>query len=146
MEGGRLEQLRAIVEADLQRAGGSPAGLERAVEALRAMTPTTANREGRDLYARHVLVKAILQCGDTAAALDLATELETSVDAEDHPYFVWLCVWFDLDTVAPDRAWAPLSPAAMRVALLLARAHGADKLVDKLEHRLGTIAEEERPQ
>jgi len=52
----------AVVEADLSRASGSPASLDGAIRALRALEPT-GNVEA-DRYRTHVLVKAILERGD----------------------------------------------------------------------------------
>ncbi len=133
MRGGRLEKLRAVVEADLERSSGG-ADLGPCIERLRAM-PAIGNREA-DLYRVHVLVKALLEQGDVPGATDFIAELESAGDAEARVYRVWLRVWFDLD---PPEA-APFSEGELRLAMLLARAHGADKLVEKLEKRVATIA------
>jgi hypothetical protein len=143
MRGGRLDALRAIVDADLERATGTPGGLERCVEQLRAMKPV-GNREA-ELYRTHVLVKALLEEGDADGAVELITELEPSRDEEQQLYVAWLRVWFDLDGEAADyrHAWPALPEGQLRMATLLARAHGAEKLVEKLEERVSSIA---RPQ
>jgi hypothetical protein len=159
MRGGRLDALRAIVEADLRRADGTTAGLARCVSELRAMPPID-NREA-DLYRLHVLVKAILARGDGQAAFELATELASAVDDEARIYATWLRVWFELDLEASaddaaaatgaadadgdanaDRGepWPALSDGDLRMAALLARAHGAEDLVTKLSQRLSGIA------
>jgi hypothetical protein len=134
MQGGRLDALRAVVEADAERAGGSHEALERCAERLRVRT-RIGNREA-DLYATHVLVKAVLERGDPEIALDLTSALGRSSDEEERLYLVWLCTWFDLD--APR-----LSEGEVRLAALLARAHGAEKLVEKLEMRVAAIARPE---
>jgi hypothetical protein len=151
MEGGRLDRLRAVVNADLERESGTSIGLEQCIEILRAMTPMN-NREA-DLYRTHVLVKAILERGDPERGLAFLPELETSRDDEARVYVAWLRVWFDLDggegrpanerhEVDEQRGapWRPLSEGELRRAALLGRAHGADKLVEKLETRLASIA------
>ena len=140
MRGGRLEELRAVVDADLERSSGTFAGLDLCVKRLRAMPPI-GNREA-DLYRVHVLAKALLECGDASGALELARQLEASGDDEERLYRVWLRVWFDLDATADvaDGSWAPLSEGEVRMAMLLARAHGAEKLVEKLEGRVAAIA------
>ena len=138
-EGGRLDELRAIVDGDLDRAGASSdAALERCVERLRACG-RTRNREA-DLYRTHVLVKAVLQQGATDTAIELATELAVSSDAEERLYATWLRAWFDLEVAAPHVSWPPLAEGELRLASLLARAHGAERLVEELEGRLATIA------
>jgi hypothetical protein len=140
MKGGRLERLRAIVDADLERASGTSVGLERCVEGLRASGPID-NREA-DLYRTHVLVKALLAQGDAEGALEVVGELEPSHDEEQQVYVAWLRVWFDLDAEAADyrHAWPALPEGQLRMATLLARAHGAEKLVEKLEQRVSSIA------
>jgi hypothetical protein len=142
MRGGRLDRLRAIVRADLQRATRSPDALDVAIADLRRMPPLH-HREA-DRYRTHVLVKAVLERGDDETALDLARDLRRSADDEQALYAVWLRVWFDLDEVGEsdegaDR-WPPLVEAEARLAALAARAHGAERLVDKLEARLLAIA------
>jgi hypothetical protein len=52
-------------------------------------------------------------------------------------------VWFELDdepTDDEDHPWPPLAEAQTRLAALAARAHGAERLIDKLEARLLAIA------
>jgi hypothetical protein len=144
MRGGRLDRLRAVVDADLERATGTPAGLERCVEQLRAMDPL-GNREA-DLYRTHVLVKALLEQGDPDGALDVLGALEPSRDEEQQLYVAWLRVWFDLDAEAADyrHAWPAMAEGQLRMATLLARAHGAEKLVEKLEQRVSSIAQSHR--
>jgi hypothetical protein len=140
MEGGRLEELRAIINADLERETGTPAGLERCVQQIHELG-TIENREAR-LYATHVVVKAVLQNGDVEKALELVVPLETSREEEERIYAVWLRTWFDLDTVAEtgDAAASASPEGALRMAALLARAQGADKLVAKLDARIAVIA------
>jgi hypothetical protein len=137
-QGGRLDPLRAIVDADLERATGGPMGLERCIEALRELH-RVGNREA-DLYRLHVVVKAVLEHGATDTALDLAAELALSSDPDERLYATWLRAWFDLDTAASDVAWPPLGEGDLRLASLVARAHGAERLVAELESRLATIA------
>jgi hypothetical protein len=137
MRGGRLEMLRAVVDADLERAVGSAANAERCIERLQSMVPI-GNREA-DLYRTHVLVKALLERGDAEGAFRLVEELDGSRDEEARVYLVWLRVWFDLDADA-DGSWPELSEGELRIAMLLARSHGAEKLVEKLEARLAAIA------
>jgi hypothetical protein len=141
MRGGRLDALRAMLDADAERATGTSVGLERCVQHLRAMEPL-GNREA-DLYRTHVLVKALLQQGDPEGALELARALEASGDEEEHIYAAWLRVWFDLeagDEGADDGQWRPLGEGELRRATLLARAHGAEELVTRLEERIGSVA------
>jgi hypothetical protein len=140
MRGGRLEKLRAVVEADLERSSGTSAGLDQSVERLRAMPPI-GNREA-DLYRIHILAKALLEQGDASGALELARRLEASPDDEERLYRVWLRAWFDLDSGpdAADGSWALITEGELRMAALLARAHGADKLVEKLDARVEAIA------
>jgi hypothetical protein len=152
MRGGRLDVLRAIVEADLRRGDGTTASLARCVSELRAMPPID-NREA-DLYRLHVLVKAILARGDGQAAFELATELASAVDDEARIYATWLRVWFELDleesaadgdgdgdaNTDQGEPWPALSEGDLRMATLLARAHGAEDLVTKLSRRLSGIA------
>ena len=140
MHGGRLEKLRAVVSADLERATGTTAGLERCVEQLRAMEPL-GNREA-DLYRTHVLVKALLELGDPEGALEAIGLLEPSRDEEQQLYVTWLRVWFDLDAETDYRhVWPAIPEGQLRMATLLARAHGAEKLVEKLEQRVSSIAQ-----
>jgi hypothetical protein len=138
-EGGRLDELRAIVRADLDRAAAPPAAtLQRCVERLRS-SGRTGNREA-DLYRTHVLVKAVLQQGATDTALELAAELAVSADADERLYATWLRAWFDLEAKAPDVCFPPVTEGELRLASLVARAHGAERLVAELEGRLATIA------
>ncbi|MDP9148354.1 MAG: hypothetical protein M3O36_00215 [Myxococcota bacterium] len=169
MRGGRLDALRAVVEADIERASGTPGRIEESVRRLRAMEPLN-NREA-DLYRLHVLVKALLQRGDGEGALQVAQELTASRDEEERIYVVWLRAWFDLDGFGDDAsegtedaerccagaeghgddgahagasrrtsAWAPLPEGELRLAALLARAQGAEKLVERIETRVAAIA------
>jgi hypothetical protein len=166
MRGGRLDRLRVAVEADAERAAGSPESLEHCIDQLKAMREEggIGNREA-DLYVLHVLVKAILERGEVEAAVDLVEALGRSKDEEQRLYLVWLCAWFDLDEAAPnDGPEAEPGPEAgakpkkpllgpgpqktylgpdqgeVRLATLLARSHGAEKLVEKLEKRVAAIA------
>jgi hypothetical protein len=140
MQGGRLRELRAVVDADLERATGTSAALERCIQELRDMPPL-GNREA-DLYRMHVLVKALLEQGDPESAVEVLGTLEPSGDEEQQLYVAWLRVWFDLDAEAADyrHNWPPLPEGQLRMATLLARAHGAEKLVEKLEQRVSSIA------
>jgi len=162
MRGGRIEGLRAIVEADLERKAGTAVGLERCVQRLRGAAPV-GNREA-DLYRVHVLVKAVLEQGDSERALELTGELAASEDDEERIYATWLRVWFDLDgdagededvppapgggdagagDVAGAGAWPALTQGDLRIAMLAARSHGAESLVSKLTDRLSAIARAE---
>ena len=146
MRWGRLEKLRAVLDADLERSTGTPAGLERCVQGLRGMAPL-GHREA-DLYRIHVLVKAVLAQGDGDVGLELANELgalaDGASDDEARVYVTWLRVWFELDVdVDAEEPWPALSGGDLRMAMLVARAHGAEALVSKLEERLSTIAEPE---
>jgi hypothetical protein len=140
MRGGRIDRLRAIVEADLERASRSAEALERVIDRLRAM-PAIGHREA-DRYRTHVLVKAVLERGDADTAQDLALQLRAEVDPDQTIYATWLRVWFDLDDRSGDEGnvWPPLVEGQTRLAALAARAHGAERLVDKLEERLLAIA------
>jgi len=142
MRGGRLDRLREVVDADVERSTGTPAALERCVERLRGMEPI-GHREA-DLYRTYVLVKALLQQGDADGAVEVAGDLEKSsaADEEQQLYATWLRVWFDLDAEAAGyrHAWPALPEGQLRMAALMARAHGADKLVEKLEERVSSIA------
>ena len=149
MRGGRLEKVREVVHADADRAMGTTGGRELCVQRLEHMK-RIGNREA-DLYRTHVLVKALLEQGDPRRGLDLARELQASPDEEENTYSIWLRVWFELDAAEaedgtnPDGqssagSWATLSDGDLRLAALLARAHGADTLVRKLEARMTAIA------
>jgi hypothetical protein len=140
MRGGRIDRLRAIVEADLERATRGSGALERVIERLRAM-PAIGHREA-DRYRTHVLVKSVLERGDVDTAHDLALELGAAADPDQTIYATWLRVWFDLDDEndGGDDVWPPLVEGQTRLAALAARAHGAERLVDKLEARLLAIA------
>ena len=142
MRGGRLGALQAILEADLERATGTSVGLERCVQQLRAMAPL-GHREA-DLYRTHVLVKALLQQADAEGASELARALEAPGDEDEGVYAVWLRVWFDLDEEDAGEPWKELGEGRLRLATLLARAHGAEKLVERLETRLGSVARQGR--
>jgi hypothetical protein len=173
MRTGRLEKLRAIVDADLERKAGTSVGLERCVERLRMVAPV-GNREA-DLYRVHVLVKAVLEQGDGDTAVELVDDLGASEDDDARVYATWLRVWFDLDDDAADgdaevgqgeaeaggdrgrdagaagqdgesgreAPWPALTEADLRMATLTARAHGAESLVSKLTLRLSAIARAE---
>ena len=136
MAGGRIQRLRAIIEADAERASGTSVALERAVQTLRA-TPRIGNREA-DLYRTHVLVKAVLEqaAEDTAAAL--YAELASSSDEDVRLYAVWLRTWFELDGEAPDVQ--EMNEGELRLALLLARSQGAAELVKRLEAKLAVLS------
>jgi len=73
MRWGKLERLRAILDADLERSTGTSVGLERCVQRLRSMAPI-GHREA-DLYRIHVLVKAVLAQGDGDVGFEVASEL-----------------------------------------------------------------------
>jgi hypothetical protein len=100
MRGGRLERLRALVEADLERNTGTSVGLERCVQRLRLVAPI-GNREA-DLYRVHVLVKAVLEHGDGDTAVEIVDDLGASDDDDARVYATWLRVWFDLDEAVQD--------------------------------------------
>lgn len=144
VRGGRLDRLRDVVDADLERAAGTSVGLERCVQRLRAMDPI-GNREA-DLYRTHVLVKALLEQGDAEGAIEVVGELEATTPADDEQllYATWLRVWFDLDASGEPagyrQAWPALPEGQLRMAALMARSQGADKLVEKLEERVSSIA------
>jgi hypothetical protein len=142
VQGGRLERLRAVVDADLDRATGKPDGLDRCIEQLGssgAAGEPIGNREA-DLYRMHVLVKAILERGDTEHAFDLAQELGGSPDDDERLYSAWLRAWFHLEAEGPQVAWPAVDEGQLRMAALVARAHGAERLVLELEARLSAIA------
>ena len=104
---------------------GTEESLAAAIQALVAIPPLSADEAER--YRIHVLVKALLQQGDDATARGLAEELKGGADAELHVYVVWLQTWFE---------WTHLdapTEAEMRLAVLLARTHGAEDLVRRLE-------------
>ena len=142
MTGGRLTALREIVEADLERATGTSVGLEHCIGRLRA-PPITGNREA-DRYRTHVLVKAVLEQGDDDLAAELADELAKSDDDEQRVYAAWLRAWFELDAEprGDGSPWPPLPEGDLRMAALLARSHGAQELVAKLDERVAAIARE----
>jgi hypothetical protein len=140
LRGGRLDGLHRVLEADLERALEAKANLERAIERLAALPPI-GNREA-DLYRTHVLVKAVLELGDPDKALEVADALQRSEDGEERVYVLWLRTWFELDgkESGRDRVWPAPSEGELRMATLLARAHGAEKLVERLEERVAAIA------
>jgi hypothetical protein len=163
MRVGRLEKLRAFVEADAERSAGTGASLDRCIQRLRE-AELTGNREA-DLYRLHVLVKAVLAKGDAETGDDLARDLGGASD-EERVYATWLRVWFELDgqasessasaaeeksaasaadetTDATDEPWPPLTDGDLRIAMLSARAHGAEQLIAKLAERLSAIARPE---
>jgi hypothetical protein len=145
MQGGRLDRVREIVDADLERATGTPEALDRCLDRL--STPPAGiligNREA-DLYRTHVLVKAVLERGDTERAVDLAAQYGESADDEERIYSTWLRTWFDLEKTSPEVEWPEVDEGQLRMAALVARAHGAERLVEQLEARLSTIARSER--
>jgi hypothetical protein len=132
MDGGRLRLVREYVDLDAQRANGSSVALERCVQALRAL-PRTGNCEA-DRYRTHVLVKAVLQQGNDDVAEELAEELARADDDEERLYAIWLRTWFELEGEPPP------SDGELRLALLLARAHGAEELVKKLEEKVAAAS------
>lgn len=135
---GRVGALRAIVLADADRASGALAARSRCLEQLR--TAPKLNHREADLYRLHVLVKATLEQGDAETALELASLLVRAKDDDERTYGTWLRVWFELDSEAQDDRWPPLAEQDARLASLLARSHGAEALVGKLEARLLAIA------
>ncbi|HLK38614.1 MAG TPA: hypothetical protein VKU41_17750, partial [Polyangiaceae bacterium] len=142
MRGGRLDGLRAIVDADVERATGTSVGLDRCVGWLRE-APPLGHREA-DLYRTHVLVKAILERGDADTGVKVAECLVRSADDEERVYATWLRVWFDMDAAdAGDVRWPDLTEGDLRVAALAARAHGAERLVELFDTRLAAIARPE---
>jgi hypothetical protein len=142
MAGGRLAKLRGVIEADLERANGTSVELERCIGRLRDMDPI-GNREA-DRYRTHVLVKAVLEHGDDELATELAAELAESDDDEQRVYVAWLRAWFDLDAEPQEDGspWPPLPEGDLRMAALLARSHGAQELVSKLDERVAAIAQD----
>lgn len=139
MRGGRIDRLREVIDADAERATGTSVGLERCVGRLRELPPT-GNREA-DLYRTHVLVKALLEQGDAEGALDLYGTLAATKDDDERVYATWLRVWFDLEAGGDGAdTWPPLTEGELRVATLLARTHGAEKLVELLAARLASVA------
>jgi hypothetical protein len=131
MRGGRLDRLRDVIDADAERATGTSGLLE---------LPATGNREA-DLYRTHVLVKALLEQGDPEGALELYRTLAPSQDEDEGVYATWLRVWFDLDVAAEEgEVWPELGEGQLRMATLLARTHGAEKLVERLQARLPSVA------
>jgi hypothetical protein len=126
---GPLRELKTVVAADLERAVGTEESLATAIKALFS-TPPMAHVEA-ERYRVHVLVKALLQQGDEATARAVAEDLKGTDDGELRVYSVWLRTWFE---------WTHLdapSDADVRMALLLARTHGAVDLVARLEAALG---------
>ncbi len=105
-----------------------------------ARAAPTGNREA-DLYRTHVLVKALLEQGDAEGALEMYRTLEKSTDEDDLVYATWLRVWFELEAAAEEgEDWPALSEGQLRMAALLARTHGAEKLVEMLEARIASVA------
>ena len=123
---GEAGRLREVVDADLVRSRGGTAALEESIATLLRIAPLAHQEAER--YRLHVLVKAVLEQGDVAIARDLVDQLleRALTDEEVRVYVVWLRAWFDMEHVA-----AP-SEAEVRLALLVARSHGADELVKKL--------------
>ena len=88
-------------------------------------------------------MKAILAQGDGEAGLDVARQLSGTLDDETRTYVTWLRVWLDLDRDehgVADPGWPDLSDGDLRMASLVARVQGADRLVTKLGERLSAIA------
>jgi hypothetical protein len=166
MRGGRLDALAEVVDADVERCRNNSVSLERCVQRLRAMSPLP-NREA-ELYRLHVLVKALLQQGDDDGAAELVEELEKGIVVGEGPrdnsgngagqgardndgtaddrrmYATWLRVWFDMDAPEGDYRTAGAQPIAegdLRMAALVARSQGADKLLEKIEARLSSVAQ-----
>jgi hypothetical protein len=142
MRGGRLDTLAEVVDADVERCRNNSVSLERCVQRLRAM-PSLPNREA-ELYRLHVLVKALLQQGDGEGAAELVEELEKGGSDDDRRmYATWLRVWFDMDKPEGDYRTSaqPLAEGDLRVAALVARSQGAEKLLEKLEARLSSVAQ-----
>jgi len=144
MRGGRLDALAEVVGADEERCRNNSVSLERCVQRLRAMSPLP-NREA-ELYRLHVLVKALLQQGDAEGAAELVEELEKGGAGDDdrRMYATWLRVWFDMDAPEGDyrsSAAQPLAEGDLRVAALVARSQGAEKLLEKIEARLSSVAQ-----
>lgn len=132
MQHGRLRQLRDLIECDVDRASGNSVTLERCVQTLRALPPI-GNREA-DRYRIHVLTKAILEQANNDAAEDVLPEIESSTDEESRLYAVWLRAWFEIEPPSP------LPEGELRLAALLARSHGADDLVKKLDDRIAAAS------
>jgi hypothetical protein len=130
MRYGRLDALREVVRADVLRGIGAESTLGDAIRALYNMG-SLPNVEA-ERYRTHVLVKALLEQADGATARDLAFDLAKSTDDELRVYAAWLRAWFDLEDLS-----AP-SEGDVRKALLLARSHGAEELIAKLEAQLAT--------
>jgi hypothetical protein len=144
MTGGRIQRLRVIIEADAERASGTAAGLERAVNTLRA-AESLGNREG-DLYLTHVLVKALLEQANGELASELHASLAKSADEEERLYAVWLRTWFELEDEEPvPRAHDDDHEGELRLALLLARSQGAAELVTRLEAKLAALSPLQAP-
>jgi hypothetical protein len=122
---GRLGALSGVVRADLLREIGAESALGDAIRALYNMPPLP-NLEA-ERYRTHVLTKALLEQADGATARDVAHDLATSTDDEVRVYALWLRAWFELDGL-------PSPPSGdVRKAILLARSHGAEDLIGKLE-------------
>lgn len=138
MTGGRIQRLRAIIEADAERASGTSVALERAVHKLHTAT-RIGNREA-DLYRTHVLVKAVLEQAAEETATELYAELAKSSDEEERLYAVWLRTWFELEGDA-----AGANEGELRLALLLARSQGAEELVKRLEASLEVLSPLQSP-
>ncbi len=122
---GDLRALRVVVEADVSRAHGTEASLADSIQALVALPPLPETEAER--YRIHVLVKALLQQGDDGTARDIAEQLQSREDEELRVYVVWMQTWFEWTHLAPP------AEAEVRLATLLARTHGADDLVARLE-------------
>lgn len=129
---GRLRRLREVIEADADRASSSMAGLARCIDTLR--TGARIGNAEADRYRTHVLVKAVLQQADADVGTQILEELAHAKDEEERVYAVWLRVWFDLGRAES------LTEGELRIAALLARTHGADDLVKKLDERIAQIA------
>jgi hypothetical protein len=154
MRGGRLDALAEVVDADVERCRNNSVSLERCVQRLRSMSQLP-NREA-ELYRLHVLVKALLQQGDAEGAAELVEELDKGGAAGEGPrdndgtaddrrmYATWLRVWFDMDAPEGDYRTAaaqPIPEGDLRMAALVARSQGAEKLLEKIETRLSYVAQ-----
>jgi hypothetical protein len=137
MGGGLLGRLREVVEADIDRSKGA---LDRTLAKLRD-APRIGNTEA-DRYKTHVLAKAVLQKGDGELALAEANRIRESKDEDERLYAVWLTVWYDFDQPQgeePALTPCPTEPE-LRLAALLARTHGAEDLVKKLDARVAALS------
>jgi hypothetical protein len=138
MRGGSIEPLRAVVEADLDRANGTGSSLDRSIAKLRSIGRMAHHDVER--YRIHVLTKAVLARGDADAAVEIASDLVVSPDEDLRVYATWLRAWFELDGDPECSDWPSPGEGLLRRATLVARANGAEALVDKLNLRILAIA------